>query len=316
MLTSLFAWSDVSSGGRLEDIQSNPAAIAKRDRDEYRGLFLSFDYSDVYSEPIFSNLSKYSYVQSPSSVFSIGFVGGNISFSADLGFFLNNKTYDSAGYTYFDFNNTTRFNLSTAWEYKRFAIGASVTGGNLSQNLNRKIENGFDIIGNAFFGNYEVRSDKADLQAGIGGLFSDGPYNIGINFEKILYVQKNEFTVNSDIILQNLTMGASVSFSKFNKNGDLRFLKPRFFFEIAKFTSSATKNSIGINTVFQLLPKKEINATFVFVALSDGFYNFLKSYDQYFLVELSYRTGRMLYGVKLANKNRNANVSLFLRYIR
>lgn len=312
----LFAWSDVSSSGSIEAIEKNPAAIAKRERSKNKDFIVKLDYSDSYEQYPLEDVDNFSYVNIPKTSLSLGFVGGNLAFFAEIGIYLDNKNKDTDGHTYYDFNNTTNFRFATSWEYNKLAFGATISGGNLSQRLNKQVDNGFDIVGNALFGDYEIHSGMENLQFGVGSLFVDGPYSVGLNIDKLLYMEDEEFKTDWDEMMKSLTLGASFIFNKYTSYGDLRLFRPRVFFEVANVTSSSCETSFGFTTTFQFLPNKELDATVAYVSISNGAKNLFDGYDSFALFELTYLSGRFRYGTSIDNKNNSTNVSLFLRYLR
>ncbi|MBR1919769.1 MAG: hypothetical protein IJ831_09120 [Spirochaetales bacterium] len=314
IVSGLSAWSDVSSYGGIEDIATNPASIAKRER-RAAGFMVGLDYRDSFEDGIFSDVDSFSYANEPANNIFATFVGGNLSFTANMGIYLDDKYTSSDGSTYYDFNNTTTFSFDMAWEYDQFSLGASISGGNLATRLNRKVERPFDLVGNALFAEYEPESGMENFQLGVGGLYTEGPYSVGILFSRLLYLEDDELTSSDSEVLDNLSFGASMIFSKYTDYGDLRLVRPRLFVEFGDVGSESATLTLGLTSNLQFLPKNEMSITFAYVRLSDGGSNYFDSYETYHLLELTYLLGSFKFGLLLDDMADRLGLSLFLRYI-
>lgn len=314
VLTGLSAWSDVSSYGHIEDIMTNPASIIRREK-RSTGFMVSFDYSDTFEDGIFSDVDGFSYANEPNNDISATFVGGNLAFTANMGISLDDKYTSSDGSTYYDFNNTTTFSFDMAWDFDKFALGAAISGGNLATRLNRKVEQPYDLIGNALFAEYEPESGMEDFQLGIGGMYNDGPYSAGILFSRLLYLEDDELTSSDNELLNNLSFGASLNSSKFTSHGDLRLVRPRLFVEFGNVASDEATFTLGLTTLFQFLPGNELSITAAYIRLSDGDDNYFDSYETFRLVEVTYLFGSFKFGLIVDDQYGNLGLGLFVRYI-
>ncbi len=314
LIGSAACWSDVSSYGRIENIRTNPAALVLREK-RSSSFYVSFDYSDSFSDGIFSDTENFSYANNPTTDISACFVGGNLAFTADMGILLSDKYKSTEGDIYYDFSNTTSFRFDMAWKRNSFSFGTSLSGGNLATRLNRKVEKGYDLIGNALFAEYEPESGMEDFQLSLGGMYSEGPYSAGILLGRVLYLEDDELTSDKDILLDNLTFGASVNTQRFTDFGDLRLIRPRLFVSFGNVGSASATMTFGLTTMLQFLPKNEMTMTAAYVRVSDGDSNYFEKQSDYHLFEVTYLIGTYNFGCRVTDQNDRFGLSIFLRYI-
>ncbi len=245
----------IAYSGRIYDLFSNPAALPLMERDI--GMFaLRTDIRDSYSVSDFGH-DGMSWVQNQAWTIDASFITRYVALTAYYGTEFSRQETDSPVYNIY---SSLKIELNAAYSVPFFSVGLRISGGNEMIRRHRDVSNILDYFSNALFSPFERNVGSEFFHLGAGAIL-DFPYvSLAIFVEDILTLTDGgSLYFGWDVMAETTTVAAAVEGPRFNSDGDLLLVRPRFSFSFTGLMDAASRSiEFEGDLTFQFLPDADL----------------------------------------------------------
>lgn len=239
--------------GRFQDTFSNPAALALVE--EEGSLTVAFSMGEEYDSAILHE--PVGYIQNQSQNCDISVYSRNVSMTLRIGSsFLNRREQDLSEYPVFDVYSNMDLELSASYSIPYFSVGAVLKGGNSMVRMNKEISGMASALANSYMSPFERIEGSERFSLGIGALAYFDNYSIGVLIDDFVAISDGVFSADLKSAIENTSISFSAFMDRFNSEGDLRMVVPRFSILYGQFNEDTSSGTFNLNAdfKFQFLP--------------------------------------------------------------
>lgn len=266
-----------SYSGRFIDSILNPANLSKRSDS---GIFyFTTTFSDLLSRDVFSSGEKLPYIQNFKSEMTFSFISKYFSATILTNTYFRNREM-RGDYLESDIFNTLMLQLDASYSFPYVSIGVRIKGGNRLIREDRRLDDFFQAVGNAYFSPFEVMPHSEFFSLGGYLSFEYSFFSASFAIEDIVTLRfpdnmsSPSIYVGSDAVLDSMEISFALTYPKFNSRGELNFLRPRASYTIYGNPAGAYEMYIVGALEFQLLPTMSLSVAAGYMEYDHSFFRF------------------------------------------